>query len=250
MIRKEKETEIRQSPKSYRIDTVTINPPTLTSSMKRDDGNVRIKEAECPSICMPKCEGKCLAAYMFINNENYPFYMNPNIYSTSKSISESVPLCHPHCMPKCQDSCLTEIPSVELISQKIVCRQACMPKCSPACVTSPPPIIPCERPLMNPKKCDCAPGYVQCSNDTCCMKYKKMAIKYRNLLPSYLDADDENNIKNVEKVDMFLAKDGLIPDYVNGNETNIYINLLRRLGNFNKIEKDKTLPDTIEGSGI
>ncbi|CEF69630.1 Hypothetical protein SRAE_2000427700 [Strongyloides ratti] len=228
---KKNKSEIRQSPKSYRIDTVTIQSPTLISMKHNDRNNIKVDEIKCPSVCMPKCTTKCLKAYIFLNNPNYPFNMNPNKYS-AKSISEAVPLCHPLCMPKCHDSCLDEISSDDLRSPRpLVCREACMPKCSPACVASPPSIIPCERPLMDPKRCDCSPGYVQCSEKTCCMRYKKMAIKYRNLLPSYLDADDEIK-KNLDKNDLFLAKDGLVPDnYINGNETNIYINLLKRLWN-------------------
>uniref|UniRef100_A0AAF5D2N6 Uncharacterized protein n=2 Tax=Strongyloides stercoralis TaxID=6248 RepID=A0AAF5D2N6_STRER len=251
---KKSKSNIRQSPKSYRIDTVTIQPPTLLS-MKRDDNNIRIKEVKCPNVCMPKCTTKCLKAYMFINNPNYPFYMNPNRYS-SKSISETVPICHPYCMPKCHDSCLNDIPQNDLKSLRpLLCREACMPKCSPACVTSLPSIIPCERPLMNPKRCDCSPGYVQCSEMTCCMRYKKMAIKYRNLLPSYLDADDDINIKNLEKNDLFFAKDGLVLDnYKNGNETNTYINLLKSLWNINMDEEKEGIknvnPQVEEGSGM
>uniref|UniRef100_A0A0N5BE73 WAP domain-containing protein n=1 Tax=Strongyloides papillosus TaxID=174720 RepID=A0A0N5BE73_STREA len=244
-------SEIRQSPKSYRIDTVTIQPPTL-KSIKHDDGDVRIKEVKCPSVCMPKCTTKCLKAYMFINNPNYPFYMDPNRYSL-KSISESVPLCHPLCMPKCSDTCLSELPSDDsLPSTNLLCRQACMPKCSPVCVASPPSIIPCERPLLNPNRCDCSPGYVQCSEATCCMRYKKMAIKYRNLLPSYLDADDEKMEKKFDKDVFSFVRDGLVPDYINGNETNIYINFLRRLGGSDKDNNEKLIKNSIfesEGSG-
>ncbi|VDD86905.1 unnamed protein product [Enterobius vermicularis] len=131
----------------------------------------RFKPKRCVSVCMPYCTSRCLlqasnplGTIGLINR-----YSQEVNYPTSET--SPIPLCHPACMPLCTDECLMDIPPT--------CRPACMPHCSPSCTNSPPLMIHCPTADL----CYCPPGYVQCSEDTCCMRYRTMALRYRDRHP-------------------------------------------------------------------
>ncbi|CAI2356989.1 unnamed protein product [Caenorhabditis sp. 36 PRJEB53466] len=118
--------------------------------------------------------------------------------------------CRDECMPYCTPQCLDAYLMADKNSKPKVCKAVCMPECSDECVSAPPLMVPC----VFDNVCHCPAGYVRCSEMTCCMKYRTMAVRYKNRMTSMSFSDDEES------------------DPVNsaGNETSVYMSELRRMG--------------------
>uniref|UniRef100_A0A0N5AMH0 TIL domain-containing protein n=1 Tax=Syphacia muris TaxID=451379 RepID=A0A0N5AMH0_9BILA len=154
----------------------TFTPQPLALSF----GRRRFKPKRCTLACMPHCTTQCLLYQAYRPNPDTTMQIQyPPKALVEATNPQPIPLCRPSCMPSCLKECLME--------PVAICRPACMPQCTPACVNSLPMMIKC--PL--PEVCICPPGYVQCSEDTCCMRYRTMAIKYSNQMPAYT-FDDAN----------------------------------------------------------
>ncbi|EFO83083.1 hypothetical protein CRE_00359 [Caenorhabditis remanei] len=173
---------------------------------------------QCANACMPQCTPRCLQRYnqivaSFMNSltaidvMGQPVNEEPrkNIrFSPKKSIE-----CRDECMPYCTPQCLDAYSTAELNLKPKVCKAVCMPDCTEECVTAPPLMVPC----IFDNVCHCPAGYVRCSEMTCCMKYKTMAVRYRNRMTSMsFSDDDENEPKST------------------GNETSVYLSELRNMG--------------------
>ncbi|CAJ0583258.1 unnamed protein product, partial [Mesorhabditis spiculigera] len=188
----------------------------------------------CPKACQPQCLTSCMKRY----NELVYEFMNsltqtdilglpnrPTPTSTRRSIFEwgntaaeednwtepvaplqwederERPVCRADCMPLCRESCL-------LVEGRPKCRASCMPHCSQQCLDAPPLMLPCP----DFDECYCPAGYVQCSDSTCCMRYRAMAVRYKDKLAAYKFSDD----KDVEPI--------------SGNQTAVLAKQLRLLG--------------------
>uniref|UniRef100_A0AC35UGA7 Ligand-gated ion channel 50 n=1 Tax=Rhabditophanes sp. KR3021 TaxID=114890 RepID=A0AC35UGA7_9BILA len=171
--------------------------------------------------CITKCNSTNIRRSPVNKVPAYSMYPS-NKYATKKS-EEPISLCDFRCMPSCENYCLKHLEK-PAYPTTLLCRPKCMPRCMPTCVTKTPLEIPCERDLINPDRCDCVPGYIQCSANSCCMRYKNMSIKYRNLLPSYLNSDIQENSGK------YIAQEGLLTNKEShGNETNVYLKALRAM---------------------
>uniref|UniRef100_A0A7E4UMA5 Uncharacterized protein n=1 Tax=Panagrellus redivivus TaxID=6233 RepID=A0A7E4UMA5_PANRE len=205
----------------------------------RPNGLRRKPKHNCYPVCQPACTAKCIEAAKILmqtkvtNSLKLSGDVEPSegvtavggkYESDGKSLVATIPLCRPACMPACKESCLKK----KQRPMKVTCRPACMPECTPNCVASPPLMVPCMS--GSDKDCSCAPGYVQCSKFTCCMRYRTMAVRYRKLLPGYLYSDNNtesgmNGTATSTNTTKTEPKSGFFPD-VHLNET------LQSAGNF------------------
>ncbi|VDL73249.1 unnamed protein product [Nippostrongylus brasiliensis] len=79
------------------------------------------------------------------------------------------------------------------------CTAACMPDCLPTCtqqMQTAQIAVPCGTP------CICQPGYMQCAETMCCLKYKSKTAKFSKLKTAannnnFLSDDDEQKTLNV-----------------------------------------------------
>ncbi|CAJ0935324.1 unnamed protein product, partial [Mesorhabditis belari] len=188
----------------------------------------------CPKACQPQCLTSCMKRYSelvyeFMNSLTQTDILGlPNrppqattrrsIFEWGNSVDEDnwtepvpsvqwederPPVCRADCMPLCRESCLLIEPK-----QNGKCRASCMPHCSQSCLDSPPLMLPCP----DFDECYCPAGYVQCSESTCCMRYRAMAVRYKDKLAAYKFSDDKDT------------------EPVSGNQTAVLAKQLRRLG--------------------
>ncbi|EYB99299.1 hypothetical protein Y032_0123g1131 [Ancylostoma ceylanicum] len=142
----------------------------------------------CPPQCLPSCTPSCM--------QQFATQLSP----TRICATECMPACEatclaqvtcaPSCMPACAPSCVAvnpapppppppapQVPAAVPFAGP-TCVAPCMPSCLPTCiqqVQTAQIAVPCGNP------CICQPGYVQCAETMCCLKYKNMAVKFRRL---------------------------------------------------------------------
>ncbi|VDO39418.1 unnamed protein product [Haemonchus placei] len=146
-------------------------------------------QQSCPQQCMPSCTPSCI--------QQFATQLSP----TKTCATECMPSCEasclaqvtcaPTCMPACAPSCvalhqpaLPPPPPAPPVAPapppapvaSLQCSAACMPSCLPSCTQQTAQIaVPCGNP------CYCQPGYVQCAETMCCLKYRNLASKFRKL---------------------------------------------------------------------
>lgn len=138
--------------------------PSCSPSCMQQFGAQLSPSKDCAFECMPSCEASCLAQVT----------------------------CSPQCIPACAPSCVSnQPPGPPMVLPPTgpigvppfphsgpQCPTPCMPACLPACIQrlqTAQIAVPCGNP------CICQPGYVQCAEAMCCLKYKNMAKKFRKM---------------------------------------------------------------------
>ncbi|CAB3399349.1 unnamed protein product [Caenorhabditis bovis] len=193
---------------------------------------------QCANACMPGCTSRCLKRYnqivtSFMNSLTAIDVMGQPVQSPAHNIrfspKKSVQ-CRDECMPYCTPQCVDTYAFIAQKTDPKVCKAACMPDCLDDCVNSPPLMVPC----VFDGVCHCPAGYVRCSEMTCCMKYKTMAIKYKNRLTS-MSFSDNDEAENEDDADTAIPA---------GNETMVYVDRLRKMGSAKGGTKKRSLPAT------
>ncbi|CAD6185371.1 unnamed protein product [Caenorhabditis auriculariae] len=200
---------------------VSSRNPVMTPTMAPPSKRV------CAKACMPGCNSRCLQRY----NQIVASFMNSltaidvmghpvNEQSEVRLAPPKQTECRDECMPYCSTECLSAYSQMASFSPPKVCQSVCMPYCLEECVHAPPLMTPC----VFTGACHCPPGYVQCSEITCCMKYKAMAIWYKNRFTSMSFSDDDQTEKGTTR---------------GGNETTVYMNALRSMGDADDLKTPK-----------
>uniref|UniRef100_A0A1I7UQ67 TIL domain-containing protein n=1 Tax=Caenorhabditis tropicalis TaxID=1561998 RepID=A0A1I7UQ67_9PELO len=159
---------------------------------------------QCANACMPQCSSRCLQRYnqivaSFMNSLTAIDVMGQPVEEPRKNVRFSPKKtveCRDECMPYCTPQCLEAYSAAEQNLKPKVCKAVCMPDCTEECVTAPPLMVPC----IFDNVCHCPAGYVRCSEMTCCMKYKTMAVRYRNRMTSMSFSDDDENEPKVSAI--------------------------------------------------
>ncbi|CAI5455396.1 unnamed protein product [Caenorhabditis angaria] len=142
----------------------------------------------CAKACMPQCTTRCLQRYnqivsSFMNSLTAIDVMGQPVSDNARNIRFSPRKrieCRDECMPYCTPQCIEAYSHAAKRAEPKVCKPVCMPECTDECITSPPLMVPC----VYDNVCHCPAGYVKCSEMTCCMKYKTMAVRYNNRMTS------------------------------------------------------------------
>ncbi|PAV62377.1 hypothetical protein WR25_26724 [Diploscapter pachys] len=111
--------------------------------------------------------------------------------------------CHRFCQPYCTSACMDRFPLILMkaptesstttsMPEVKICPSECQPECLSSCLEKKhlPSIVPC---ILTDDMCRCLPGYVQCSENNCCVVYRAMAARYRYSQQYSLSDDKKTN---------------------------------------------------------